>query len=705
MALPKITLTAGTSPTEGSIGTYLITLDTPAPEGGLTVNYTTSGSTATVDKDYQLSAGENLSAVTADSFTIAAGATTATLNLAAIADAVLDTDETVVLNITTGPDYDLVSNGPQFAQTTPVTVDSYPTSVISADFNGDGNADLAIASANENTVSVRLGDGSGEFTGDTRVAVGRNPWSVISADFNGDGNADLATANSGDNTVSVRLGNGRGDFTGDTLVAVGRNPLSVISVDFNRDGNLDLATANSGNNTVSILLGDGRGGFTGNTDVAVDEAPSSLILADYNGDGNADLTIANYLDGTGSVLLGDGSGGFTVDTTRVAMNVRSWPLILADFNGDGKTDIATADNNGKTVSIHLGNDSGSFTGNTNVAIEGNPFLIISADFNGDGNADLVTTNSDDNTVSVLLKAGNITSDMLTIADDGLYLPLPLYLYGDEDGAKNDVLSGSNDGDTLVDKEMADTLSGDIGNDVLWGSNENDRATTNSDDNTVSMLLKAGNITSDMLTIADDGLYLPLPLYLYGDEGGAKNDMLTAGNGDDWLNGKEMADTLSGGIGNDVLWGGNGNDRVWGGEDDDMLHGGWGKDDLNGGEGNDILSGGLGHDTLTGSAGADIFSFANKPITANADKITDFSVADDTIHLDRLHFTRLTTTGVLDAANFVTATAAVDSDDYVIYNPATGALLYDADGSGAGTAVRIALLGVDLALTSADIVII
>ena len=143
----------------------------------------------------------------------------------------------------------------------------------------------------------------------------------------------------------------------------------------------------------------------------------------------------------------------------------------------------------------------------------------------------------------------------------------------------------------------------------------------------------------------------------------------------------------------------------GGEDDDILHGGWGKDELDGGEGNDILSGGLGHDTLTGGAGADLFSFTIKPITANADKITDFSVTDDTIQMDRLRFTPLTTTGVLDAANFVTATAAVDSDDYVIYNPATGALLYDADGNGAGAAVRIALLGVDLALTPADIVII
>jgi Ca2+-binding RTX toxin-like protein len=46
-----------------------------------------------------------------------------------------------------------------------------------------------------------------------------------------------------------------------------------------------------------------------------------------------------------------------------------------------------------------------------------------------------------------------------------------------------------------------------------------------------------------------------------------------------------------------------------------------------------------------------------------------------------------------------------SNDYLIYKSGTGALLYDADGNGAGTATQIALLGVNLALTNADFVVI
>ena len=136
----------------------------------------------------------------------------------------------------------------------------------------------------------------------------------------------------------------------------------------------------------------------------------------------------------------------------------------------------------------------------------------------------------------------------------------------------------------------------------------------------------------------------------------------------------------------------------------LLLGNAGNDTLSGGAGNDKLDGGTGNDVLTGGAGLDIFRFTTAP-TANTDTLTDFSVADDTIQLENAVFKKFTTPGVLKAANFVKATAAHDLNDYLVYNPATGALSYDADGNGAGAAQQIALLGVNLALTNADFVII
>jgi len=50
--------------------------------------------------------------------------------------------------------------------------------------------------------------------------------------------------------------------------------------------------------------------------------------------------------------------------------------------------------------------------------------------------------------------------------------------------------------------------------------------------------------------------------------------------------------------------------------------------------------------------------------------------------------------------------AADSNDYVLYNTTTGALLYDTDGSGGGTAVQFATLtSKPQNITAADFVVI
>jgi Domain of unknown function (DUF4347)/FG-GAP-like repeat len=85
---PIVSLTAGTNPVEGTTGTYILTLDRPAPVSGLTINYTLAG-TAT-PADYTLTAGTNITAVTGTSFTIAAGQTTAILTVNAISDGIAD---------------------------------------------------------------------------------------------------------------------------------------------------------------------------------------------------------------------------------------------------------------------------------------------------------------------------------------------------------------------------------------------------------------------------------------------------------------------------------------------------------------------------------------------------------------------------------------------------------------------------------------
>ncbi|MBA3677766.1 MAG: M10 family metallopeptidase C-terminal domain-containing protein [Sphingosinicella sp.] len=102
----------------------------------------------------------------------------------------------------------------------------------------------------------------------------------------------------------------------------------------------------------------------------------------------------------------------------------------------------------------------------------------------------------------------------------------------------------------------------------------------------------------------------------------------------------------------------------------------------------VLDGGGGADTLAGSGGADSFAFTSTLGGGNIDSITDFTAAEgDTILLGAV-FTGLAS-GALGSGAFAIGQAAAEADDRIIYNSATGALLFDADGLGGNAAVQFA----------------
>jgi Ca2+-binding RTX toxin-like protein len=78
--------------------------------------------------------------------------------------------------------------------------------------------------------------------------------------------------------------------------------------------------------------------------------------------------------------------------------------------------------------------------------------------------------------------------------------------------------------------------------------------------------------------------------------------------------------------------------------------------------------------------------------ANIDTIADFNVTDDLIQLAKSVMTALGAVGALTDAEFESGAglaAAEDSTTRIFYNETTGALYYDADGSGATAAVQLA----------------
>lgn len=187
------------------------------------------------------------------------------------------------------------------------------------------------------------------------------------------------------------------------------------------------------------------------------------------------------------------------------------------------------------------------------------------------------------------------------------------------------------------------------------------------------------------------------------DGGAGNDQLFGGTGADTLIGGAGTDWLKGGAGNDVISGGAGTDGIRGDEGDDALDGGAGSDDLRGGVGDDILNGGAGGDRLAGGEGRNVFVFDALGL-ANCDRIEDFDAQDDMIRLDSSVFVGLQA-GPLFAAAFAVGHQAIDDSDHILYNDATGDLLYDVDGVGGAAAVKFAAVDPGTWVTADDFIVI
>ncbi|SFE67839.1 FG-GAP-like repeat-containing protein [Nitrosomonas sp. Nm166] len=628
-----------------------------------------------------------------------------------------------------------------------------------ADIDNDGDLDAFVGEVFNGTLFFR---NTGTVSSPTFAAAVANPFGLSNvsfyanptlADIDNDGDLDAFIGNADGNTLFYR---NTGTVSSPAFAAAVTNPfglsdagtqVSPTFADIDNDGDLDAFIGNSDGN---ILFFRNTGTAGNPTFAAGIQNPFGLsdvgflanpTFADNDGDGDLDAFIGN-LDGNTLFFRNTGTA-----TAPVFAAASTNPLGLSDVDSNASPVFVDIDNDGD-LDAFVGNRDGNtlFFLNDSSAV----FLASTA-----GNDILTgTAASVHDTVSYASAAGSVTvslivttqqntggagSDTLTNIENLTGSNFNDNLTGD---GKNNVLNGMNGDDTLNGNAGADVMIGGLGNDTFVVSSTGDVVIEYRNEG----IDKANSAVTYTLPVDVENLTLTGTLAVNGTGNGLNNvlvgnaaaNRLNGGGGNDTLDGRAGADTMLGGLGFDNYVVDNvddtitenpseGTDKVsssvtytlpanvenllltgataingTGNNLANSITGNSANNQLNGGGGNDILDGSTGTNTFTGGAGADIFRITT---AGHIDTITDYNVAADTIQLENAVFTALMGTGVLAASRFRVGAQALDANDFIIYNSTTGALLYDADGNGAGAAVQIATLGAGLSMTNADIVVI
>jgi hypothetical protein len=424
--------------------------------------------------------------------------------------------------------------------------------IASADFNGDGKLDVAIASQCPNNnncpngiVSLLLGNGDGTFQNPVNYnSGGLYATSVAVGDVNGDGHLDLLVSNSCNNSssctsgaVGVLLGNGDGTFQNAVqYLSGGETAQSVAVTDLNADGKLDLVVSNqcelNGNcqngTSTTVLLGNGDGTFQLSASYASSSSDfnglmlppvTSVMLGDVNGDGKPDVLVTTSCDGNSitcssgsvSVLLGYGDGTLQAGVIYSSAGASAYGVTTADVNGDGKPDVIVANecvsvsncNNG-AVTVLLSNGDGTFQPGVSYSSGGLYALwLASADVNGDGNADIVVTNE-------CVNSNDCSQGVVSV------------LLGNGDGTFQSPItySSNNDGETVA---LAD-VNGDGKPDIVLGV---ECANSNCTGGGVNIMLGNGDGTFQSAISYSSGGFYAVGVAVGDTNGDGKPDIIVA----------------------------------------------------------------------------------------------------------------------------------------------------------------------------------
>ena len=318
---------------------------------------------------------------------------------------------------------------------TDFAVGANPVAVVAEDFTNDAQKDLAVVNHDDNSLSILINQGNGNFTAaaGSPLVLGtseQGPSAIASGIFRvTDAThlvqpADLVIANSTSNTVSVLLGSQNFDGTFTEAIgspfAVGSNPGAVVVADFDNDGFLDFAVANQGDNSISVFKGDGQGGFTAFPKSpfllpATEKGPIAMATGIFDSSGKPELAVLNQVtENIGIFQVNDPptfDGTFTeLSGSPVATGANPVAFAAGDLTADTFADLAVVNQAANAITVLLNDGTGVFSQavGSPLPTASTPEAVAIADFTNDGLADIAVTNNGSGTLGVYANLGSGT---------------------------------------------------------------------------------------------------------------------------------------------------------------------------------------------------------------------------------------------------------------------------------------------------------
>ena len=280
---------------------------------------------------------------------------------------------------------------------TPISVPgaNYPKSIFSADFDGDDDADIVVATLVDNKVSWYENlDGAGNYSEQqviSSVAIGAA--SVYAADINGDGKTDVISGGNGayDSDVSWYRNEGDGQFSDQLVISAEVDATdSVFAADLDGDGDQDVLSASRGDNKLAWYENQGDGTFLGQ-EVITDQAEgaTSVVATDLNGDGNVDVVLASYDDNSVRWYPNDGGTDFPEEILLTNTAERVTAVSIADMNGDERPDIVITSRDDDSLSWFVNEGNGEFSAERFISLDDDgPNELFLGDLDGDDLPDI-----------------------------------------------------------------------------------------------------------------------------------------------------------------------------------------------------------------------------------------------------------------------------------------------------------------------------